>query len=498
MSIKEEWICRAHCRYFKPNSIEEETCRGYSLVSPLFSDSCCHPSLSAETSFDQEFKRDLLREYVCEACPFLKDGCDFTSSLPPEGCLPCGGLILISGLVREGKLSEAALRGADLIERNSDRQLCLTSRCATKNLEEYYLYHLTRDDLYEVNAEAFDMLTRCDGTHMVPELRPDPEFLVYALDEDLVEFRSEGYARPLYADSAPVPSLRYLEWLVTYRCNLSCSHCYLGEPVNRDFPDDLIGRLLEEFSQIQGLRILVSGGEPTLYSFFQKLNDMIPDFPIRAVLLSNGLTIDERFAARLRFHEVQISLDGLESGHDMIRGKGSFSRAVRAMHAVVDAGLDLSVASMAHAGNLEQFDSLSDLVKEMGAREWSIDYPCIAGRLALNPDLTVSPEDAAQAMSYGFGGSYHGTSPGWTCGRHLAAVLPSGEVCRCGLYPDKQYGHVKDGLKSAWANVKHVPVAATKCHDCEHAETCGGGCRFRAGNADARDEVMCRSYGVHD
>lgn len=433
---------------------------------------------------------------MCEACPFFIDGCDFTSPSPPEDCLPCGGLVLLSGLLKEGKLSEEALRGADLIERNLDMPLLLTPQCATKSLEEYYLYHIAHDELYEVNAEAFAMLLQCNGEHTVAELGPDPAFLAYSLDEDLLQFGPEGDKRPCYRGQSPTPSLRYLEWLITYRCNLSCAHCYLGEGSNADFPEELIRPLLEQFSHMQGLRVLVSGGEPTLYPHFQRLNDMLPDFPVRAVLLSNGLTLDKTAASRLRFREVQISLDGLEQGHETIRGKGSFGKAVRAMHAVLDAGLDLSVATMVHRGNLAEFQGLSELIENVGAREWGIDYPCVAGRWAAHPDLAVSPGDAARAMSYGFGGSYHGTSPGWTCGRHLVAVTPAGEVCRCGLYPERLYGMVKDGLAEAWGKVEHIPIESTECRTCEQADTCGGGCRYRAGSSIARDEVMCKLYGV--
>ncbi len=496
MSTQGDWICRAYCRYYKPYSSEEERCRGYSLASVLSSDPSPLPSLSAEIPFDPEFKRSFLREHVCAECPFLVDGCDFTSPQPPENCPPCGGLILLSGLLRDGTLTEEALRGADLIDRNPDHVLCLTPRCSIKSLEDYYLYHLTHDELYEVTPEAFEMLVRCNGERTVSELTPAPEFLGFCLDEDLLELRSERRPARLYQGSSPVPSLRYLEWLVTYRCNLSCAHCYLGDADLTDFPSNLIRPLLEQFSHMQGLRIMVSGGEPSLYPYFYALNDMLPDFPIRAVLLSNGLTLDERSVSKLRFHEVQISLDGLEPGHETIRGKGSFRKAVGAMHAVVNAGLDLSVATMVHRGNLREFDQLRDLITDVGAREWSIDYPCVAGRWKSHPDLAVSFDDAARCMSYGFGGSYHGTSPGWTCGRHLAAVLPSGEVCRCGLYPGKRYGSVKGGLAEAWAKVEHIPIDSTQCRDCDHADTCGGGCRFRAGNSTDRDKVMCRLHGI--
>ncbi len=451
-----------------------------------------------QLSFDPEFSKSFLRSRVCQGCPFLPDGCDFVSAEPPPACLPCGGLVLLSGLLRKEMVTETDITHADLLHRAKDSYVSPTRGCSIKRLEQHYLYHVVSDELYEVNDEAIAMLEQCDGTHLTKDLNPDPAFLEFCLEEDLLEILPEPRKTDLHEGRSPIPSLRYLEWLVTFRCNLSCSHCYLGEQKAEEFPKELINSLLDQFTRMQGLRILVSGGEPTLYRHFHALNAALKDYPIRAVLLTNGIMLDDSLAAGLNFHEVQVSLDGMEKGHDSIRGKGTFQRALRAMKAVRSAGLDLSVATMIHRGNLDEWQEMRDLILEVGAREWSIDYPCVKGRWEANPGLAVSPDVAAEKMRLAFGGSYHGTSQGWTCGRHLAAVLPSGEVCKCGLFPDHCFGSVKDGLADAWMKLEHIPIRNTKCSGCVESETCGGGCRYRAGGPTERDEGMCRFYGISD
>ena len=492
----EEWICRAHCTFFKADRTEEERCRGYSLASLIVTERALLDTFKTVEPFDPSFKKSFLYNHICVHCPFLIDGCDFTASESSEGCLPCGGLILISQLLHDGKLLEDDVRGADLIDRDRESYLSLTPRCSIKKLEHNYLYHIVKDELYEVNQEGFDFLIRCDGTNRVKNLNPDPGFLDFCREEDLLWIRPTPREIVIREGQSPVPSLRYLEWLVTFRCNLSCSHCYLGQTESDEFSPDLIRPLLDQFTHMHGLRILVSGGEPTMYRHFPLLNDIIGDYPIRAVLLTNGMLLDDKLASKLNFHEVQISLDGMERGHEAIRGKGTFRRAVEAMKIARRNGLDLSVATMIHKANLDEWDDMRFLVLENGAKEWSVDYPCLKGRWQVNHELYVAPEEAAVRMSYGFGGSYHGTSPGWTCGRHLAAVLPSGNVCRCGLYQEQSLGSVDEGLEEAWERVIHVPIGQTKCFGCTHADTCGGGCRYRAGGPDERDEVMCRFHGV--
>jgi radical SAM protein with 4Fe4S-binding SPASM domain len=492
----EEDICRAHCSFFKPNRTEEERCRGYSIVRSIAKTGPPFETTDLTEAFDASYQKSFLYDHVCSACPFLIDGCDFTSPEPPEGAPPCGGVILLSKLLKAGRVTAERVQEADITDRRAKSYVALTPRCAVKRLEEAYVYHVSRDELYEVNEDGLDFLLLCDGSRKTEDLSPDPEFFDFCLEEDLLELRETPSTISSWEGRSPAPSLRYLEWLVTRRCNLTCSHCYLGDRLQDDYPRESIRPLLDQFSRMQGLRILVTGGEPTLYPHFRFLNEVLPDYPLRAVLLTNGTTLDPLLLSQLNFHEVQVSLDGMEHGHEAIRGKGTFERALAAMRAVRQAGLDLSVATMIHRENLGEWDAMRELVAEIDVREWSIDYPCVKGNWERHPELAVGLDEAAERMEYGFGGSYHGTSPGWTCGRHLAGVLPSGAVCRCGLYQDRCYGSVEEGMEAAWLKVVHMPIDDTDCTGCSHADTCGGGCRFRAGGGSGRDVVMCRFYGV--
>lgn len=492
----EDEICRAHCSFFKPNRTEEERCRGYSLVRTVAKDGPPLELHNLAEAFDPSYHRAFLYDSVCASCPFLIDGCDFTSLEPPQGALPCGGLIVLSKLLQAGRLSRDSIEKADLQHRRLKSYVVLTSRSCIKRLEQDYVYHISRDELYEVNEEGLDFLLLCDGSKQLEDLNPDSEFLDFCLTEDLLELGRSPSRMSIGKGRSPVPSLRYLEWLITRRCNLACSHCYLGDRSQEDFPIDSIRSLLGQFTRMQGLRIMVSGGEPTLYPHFRFLNEVLPEYPLRAVLLTNGTNLDTRLVSALNFHEVQVSLDGMKHGHEAIRGTGTFERVLDTMRAVRQAGLDLSVATMIHRENLDEWDGMRSLIADFGVGEWSIDYPCVKGTWADHPEMSVSPHQAAKRMAYGFGGSYHGTSPGWTCGRHLAAVLPSGEVCRCGLYQERLYGSIDDGLERAWSRVMHTPIEDTECKGCVYVDSCGGGCRFRAGSSGARDEVMCRFYGV--
>ena len=209
--------------------------------------------------------------------------------------------------------------------------------------------------------------------------------------------------------------------------------------------------------------------------------------PEEAVMLGN------------RFHQVQISLDGLEAGHDALRGKGSFKRAAAGIKELRGAGVPVSVGTMVHDHNLDEFHGLSQFVRACGVEEWSIDVPCQAGRWT---EASSDPEMLAamgERIRYAYGGGFHGGARGLSCGSHLMTVAPDGTAAKCGFYFDRPAGNVKEGLTEVWSRIRHIPLAQLDC-DCEQVDVCAGGCRYRAqvaaGSELAVDIVQCYARGV--
>ncbi len=375
---------------------------------------------------------------------------------------------------------------------NDDLYIGWSSAVAYRGLETPHLFHIVNDELYELDDEGLAFLDEIDGRCRVQDIR-NRDLLAFCEEEGLVAYHPEPSPIDLKIGKSPDPSLRYLELQLTARCNLKCKHCYLGPASNMDMHLDTALDILDQFDSMQGLRVLLSGGEPLLYPQFDKLNEHLTGYGFRVVLLTNGVLMDEDTAVNLNAHEVQVSIDGMGPGHDLLRGNGSFDKVVSAAKAVTAAGLDLSIATMAHSGNLDQMEQLKQLIEDLGAREWSIDVPCITGRLEESSELAVTPEQGAQAMSLGFGGSYHGSGEGFACGRHLATVMPGGSVCQCGFYADQPLGNVSEGLEVCWLRREYIRLTDLECGDCKALEECAGGCRFRAGGP-AKDPVMCALF----
>ncbi len=188
----------------------------------------------------------------------------------------------------------------------------------------------------------------------------------------------------------------------------------------------------------------------------------------------------------------------MERAHDLLRGKGTFRRVLDALKLSRDHGFHVSVATMVHSENLNDFDAMDELFKEMGVREWAVDIPCVAGKSAEESHLWVTPEQGGLYLGYGFGDGLHTGASGYGCGLHLMAVLADSTVAKCTFYRDRTVGTVEDGLRLCWERVRPITLSDLDC-DCEHIDVCRGGCRFRAellGNAFGKDLYKCRQYGI--
>ncbi len=366
-----------------------------------------------------------------------------------------------------------------------------------RRLEEPMVYNVRTDDLFEVDDEAFSLLARCAEHGGIPEADVrDLSFSETCLSEGILALRNTPGAprRRQSIDPAPVPSLRYLEVQITRRCNLSCGHCYLGEAEPRDLDARVFRRAVEDFDRLQGLRLLISGGEPLMHPSFEAINDVLGASPLRKVLLTNGLLLP-RWLDRLNVHEVQVSIDGLEPSHDALRGAGTFTRAWDALEKTLEAGLDVSVATVVHKGNYHDLPRLEGLIRDLGLSEWNVDIPCPSGRWAEN-ELTA--DEMAHALSFGFGGSLHGGGGAWTCGAHLMAITPEGRAAKCGFYGHNPVGPVEDGLAPLWERIPRDRLNTLRCQ-CSFIDECRGGCRFRAetaGDVHEPDPAKCALYGV--
>jgi selenobiotic family peptide radical SAM maturase len=151
-----------------------------------------------------------------------------------------------------------------------------------------------------------------------------------------------------------------LQWHVTNACGNGCRHCY-DRTVHNLLPlsDNIaIFHKYLTFSQQYALtpRVALSGGDPFLYPHFFELYEEICYRGVEVAILGNP--IEERTLRRLldlgKPKMYQISLEGLETTNDAIRGPGNFKRAVDFLEVAAKLCLAVTVMMTVSAENVEE------------------------------------------------------------------------------------------------------------------------------------------------
>ncbi|NHI94842.1 MAG: radical SAM protein [Candidatus Lokiarchaeota archaeon] len=184
-------------------------------------------------------------------------------------------------------------------------------------------------------------------------------------------------------------------WTITDRCNLNCTHCYL--PKNNNHKELTYAescKIIDELQQAKNMIIGFSGGEPLLRKDIFDLIKYVSDKQMSVALATNGLLIDENVAKKLKdsgLGYVQISIDGLEETHDIIRGEGTFQRALSAIKNCLDAGLYVSMDVVITKLNVNQIHDLISLAKGLKVQKFEIldfvpsENACMRADMALTP-----------------------------------------------------------------------------------------------------------------
>lgn len=387
-----------------------------------------------------------------------------------------------------------------------------------RNLESPILYDYLRDEIFELDEEAFEALRLFDGSHGLEEISKitgssvkDLKVLIdYLIGENLIiDKKVEKRIEIGSFDKSPVPSLRAILVHITNNCNLNCVHCYVDKGQRLEMEPSVFYDIVKQFDQIQGLKVLISGGEPLVHSKFFEMMRQIQGVKIRKVLLTNGVLLDGGKIQKLRglVQEVQVSLDGTKSHEEFRRMKNIFDKIVENIRLLKESGFVVSVSTMIHKKNVEELPALEKILTDLKVDNWYLDVPTVTGDYRRNSLFHLEPQIAGNILRrYGWGEKFYYESQTYACGAHLCTVMANGDVAKCGFFYGQPVGNIKSkSLRECWEIIKGKYIweqKDLKCFNegCEHLKDCKGGCRYRAyidtGDIKGVDRVKCSYYGV--
>ncbi len=198
-------------------------------------------------------------------------------------------------------------------------------------------------------------------------------------------------------------SIAILQFQYDYTCNFRCEHCCITKlrrkKGERCFTIPDVRELSRQADQMGLAHIVITGGEPLVFPDFDEIVKAIDPEKFYITSDTNGWFLDAERAKHLKsigLDKIQLSLDSLSAAeHDEFRHKkGSHERAVRAIDASLDAGLNIILATVVTRQRVrsEEFIEFLEFAKKKGVAVF-VTYAKPVGDWEGNFDVLVTKAD---------------------------------------------------------------------------------------------------------
>jgi radical SAM protein with 4Fe4S-binding SPASM domain len=312
----------------------------------------------------------------------------------------------------------------------------------------------------------------------------------------------------------------FIQWHLTERCNLRCSHCYQTGLHGVTEPSiDVVGGVVKQVSTMLAgwaemydltfsPSFTLTGGEPFLRPDIFEIIEAVRSLGFEVALLSNGTLISGDHAGRLSglgVERVQVSFEGPEGVHDAIRGNGGYARALRGVRHLLDAGVRVSMNCTLSRVNAPFLKELIEVARDTGVERLGFSrlVPAGKGQGLLGEMLTsaevdrlyrevlardhgalevVSGDPVAAQLDAGDDDLGDTAFGGCAAGVSGLTILPDGTITPCRRLPIPLGNVGRDSLREIWAaspvlnRLRDRNAYPGKCGACPRWAACRG-CR---------------------
>lgn len=299
-----------------------------------------------------------------------------------------------------------------------------------------------------------------------------------------------------------------MDLAVTYKCNLKCDKCYVGDiPQIDEFSTDQWLQVFEKLWKAGIPQLVFTGGEPTIRPDLVQLISEADEFVTG--LVTNGTRLaglaESLRDASLDYVQVTIESPNCEV-HDAMTGvPGSHSQTTDGIRKAQEAGLQVVTNTTLTKLNAPDFAStVRWLHGELGVTNVACNTLICSGRgtdcqskHGLTGEELKSILGNACRTAEELGVNLQWYSP--TCytqfnplefefgvkacsaAAHNMTVQPDGSVLPCQSWPSSVGNILTDEWKSIWESpvclqLRKHGMATDECKGCSHFQQCGGGC----------------------
>ena len=299
------------------------------------------------------------------------------------------------------------------------------------------------------------------------------------------------------------------EIAVTYRCNLKCDFCYVGDKnYNELNTSDMKKILFKIFKEAHVPSVSFTGGEPLLRRDISVLIEYASKIGMWTNIITNGTLLNKNLVAELKsvgLSSGQVSIEGPNQNiHDNITGiTGSFEATIKGVKLLQEAGIPVHTNTTVSRNNLNQLEDILLLVKSMGLNRLSMNLIIPCGTARNRSDIWVSyseigdhvlnlkrradnegikflwyspvPMCKFNPISHGFGNKSCAAITG------LLSLDPMGNIIPCSSWRSPVASLLKQSFQDIWqlpmlSYFKNIEYAPEECHGCLEFDICKGAC----------------------
>ena len=344
---------------------------------------------------------------------------------------------------------------------------------------------------YVVNDLTFELLDMFDKNIKLKDIAKRTGHNQKELKILYSEIEQRLLSKDYYEDNLKLDTPIKIQWKITNKCNLKCKHCYLGKLDGFELPFEKADEIADTIINSNVMEVTISGGECLTYKGIEKIikkfliNGIKVDVFTNALLLKNVLDkIDSDILNKsaLLFY---VSVDGLKSSHEQIRGKNTFDKTIENIKYAIEKGYPVVTNTVINKINYCDIMDMIVLLKQMGVKDVQLSNLIVQGSADNSMKISLSEQMALKEKINDlykehpeFGYIYYSEVPdsdgvrkvyslsngkkdfigndNWKCTAGVARVTidSNGKVYCCPFIKDSYLGDLnKENLSEVWDNV---------------------------------------------
>lgn len=307
------------------------------------------------------------------------------------------------------------------------------------------------------------------------------------------------------------PMISALQFELSSRCNERCIHCYIPNGKKNkgfDMPLAKVKSILDEFAELGGIHVTLSGGEAFLHKDLIEICRYCREKDFKISILSNLIALkDEDIPAlkEVNLSLIQVSLYSMNPEiHDFItKVKGSFQKTYNAIEKLVAADIPVQISCPLMKANKDGYEKVleyaqsrkikaqtdyimmaqSDLNTENLANRLSLEETEKVIRSIIEKDIdykekTLKKVSISEAIEFDF--ERYNKQPVCGVGYDNCCITANGDVYPCAGWQDYVLGNVyKQSLQEIWENSERIKelrkitqASFPQCLECEARDYC--------------------------